>query len=180
MQTRSSILRIIFLICLTSLFSFAQASDPLAFDELVTSLKESKVGLPTANRILKKQVEDRGLAFEISERLEAELRNAGAPDELLTTIRFWFCDKYTELADRCSEDDIDCRIANYTRALEFHPDDDVVLIDRGNAFHDKGDYSAAIRDYTEAIRIMCPRLAITCSTVAASSQAARQHWARSR
>jgi tetratricopeptide (TPR) repeat protein len=129
----------------------AQVESAVTADEMITALQGSKLGLATANRIVKKSVEDRGVGFEIDDATEARLRSAGANDDLIKSVRLRLCATFTERAKKCKEGDKACLLENYNKALKFHPNDVVVLNDRGNLHFEAGNIEAAIRDYTASI-----------------------------
>jgi len=47
----------------------------------------------------------------------------------------------------------DGAIRAYSQILKLRPDDEPILVDRGNAYDDKKDFTHAIADFTEAIRL---------------------------
>lgn len=48
---------------------------------------------------------------------------------------------------------LDTAIENYTCALNFYPDADWVMINRGDAYRDNEEYSSAITDYNQAFQL---------------------------
>jgi tetratricopeptide (TPR) repeat protein len=44
-------------------------------------------------------------------------------------------------------------IAAYSQIIKLRPNDEPILVDRGNAYNDKKDYDHAIADFTEALRL---------------------------
>jgi hypothetical protein len=113
--------------------TYGQSADPLkplSMEEVSTALKESKTGLPTTNRVLKKQIEERGVAFEINQAIEARLRDEGAVDDLVKAIRRKLSEPFTKRAEACAKEDFECRISNYNQSLAIHPEDSSNLIER--------------------------------------------------
>ncbi|MDQ3219718.1 MAG: tetratricopeptide repeat protein [Acidobacteriota bacterium] len=53
----------------------------------------------------------------------------------------------------CSATDSDCRIANYTKAIEIYPDLVEAFNNRGTAHQIKGSTDAALKDFTRAVEI---------------------------
>ncbi|MEJ7846497.1 MAG: hypothetical protein WKF92_00180 [Pyrinomonadaceae bacterium] len=99
----------------------AEVQKPLTVMDIEQSLRETKAGLPTTNRILIKRVREQGLDFEIDAAIEKRLRNNGANDELISNIREKLCEVFSNKANACPKDDYKCQVANYNKALEFHP-----------------------------------------------------------
>jgi tetratricopeptide (TPR) repeat protein len=126
---------------------------PVGIDHLIASLEANRTGTETTNKILVKQIEERGIDFELTAAIEKRLLEIAASDELIDAIRLSLCDKYKTLAEECEEKDRDCRIANFARALEFHPNDAAVLLQRGIEFDESERYEEAIADYDRVIAI---------------------------
>ncbi len=153
--TSGSLIFTLLFVCLITNISGQDAPNkqPLTVDEIKTALMTTKSGLATANLILIKQIEEKGISFEIDATIEKSLRDAGAVDDLISSVRERLCDDYSDRADACAKDDFKCQIENYTKALQFHPLDSDILINRGLARHDSGDFQGAIEDYTNALEI---------------------------
>ena len=50
-----------------------------------------------------------------------------------------------------SKGEIDCTIADFTKAIALNPDDANAYCGRGDAYQSKGDYDCTIEDFTKAI-----------------------------
>src|SRR5262245_44011106 len=113
---------------------------PLTLEDIRAALVGSKVGLPTTNLVLIKQISDRGVSFEINAENEKLLRDAGAEDLLVFAVRESVSATFSKLAEVCKKEDVECRLQNYNKALTALPDDTTALLNRGLAKHDGGDY----------------------------------------
>ena len=65
-----------------------ETEKPLILEEVLTSLRASKTGLPTTNRILVQKVKTRGVNFTFSGEVEKDLIAAGANADLMAEIKF--------------------------------------------------------------------------------------------
>jgi tetratricopeptide (TPR) repeat protein len=142
---------VLILLTVLSVSLSAQEQKPVTERMILDTLKASRTGAETTNKILAKQIGDRGVAFEITTDIERRLLENGASDDLINAIRFRLCDDYVEKAKKCPEEDTDCRLTNYGKAISFHPGDSAVLIERGTLFDDLDRFGEAVADYTKAI-----------------------------
>ncbi len=62
-------------------------------------------------------------------------------------------EKYAKKGYACDEKDYDCKILNYSKAIELDSNNEVAYNNRGNAYDDKGNYDQAIKDYNKAIEL---------------------------
>lgn len=55
--------------------------------------------------------------------------------------------------ERSAKSDLDGAIANYDKAIELDPTNEVYFLNRGNQYYNKKDFNRAVENYGEAIRI---------------------------
>src|SRR5215203_2877110 len=61
--------------------------------------------------------------------------------------------EYYNLGCKCAETDFDCRIENFSKAVELAPDLTEAFNNRGLAFSGKGDLENAIEDFNKTIEL---------------------------
>lgn len=147
---------------LTVIFSFAalpvnaqnaETEKPLKLEEILDSLRASKTGLPTTNRILIQKVKTRGINFTFDGEVEKSLTATGANDDLISEIKYKIVEIYFEDALKCGRKDYECQINIYNKAIELLSDDSVAYYNRAIVYDEKGDYDQAVKDYTKAISL---------------------------
>ncbi len=130
--------------------------------------------LAARNKFIAARVRERGIAFELTEEREEDLRGAGASDELIELIRSVsksksndktqiitkptydrsLAEKYVnECFIHLNNNNFDSAIAECTRSIEADPTYPNPYNDRGNAYRNKGNYDRAITDYNKAIEL---------------------------
>ncbi len=60
---------------------------------------------------------------------------------------------YFKIADECDDDDYDCRIETYTKAIEKNYRKAEAYIFRGQAYNNNNDFDLAIEDFNSAIKL---------------------------
>ena len=68
------------------------------------------------------------------------------------------------LADRNQEQEDDCPITDYTKAIKSNPNDTTAYFSRGSASLKASEFDSAIADFTKAIELN-PKLALTYSNL---------------
>jgi tetratricopeptide (TPR) repeat protein len=127
--------------------------NPFGLDEILSSLRSSKIGLDTTNRILIQKLKNRGVRFSLNEDTEKKLKETGANDNLILEIKYRISQNYFDEAKRCKEVDYDCRINFYNKSIGLLPNDYVGYYNRGIVYNDKEEFDRAIQDYTKALEI---------------------------
>jgi tetratricopeptide (TPR) repeat protein len=135
---------------------FAQNTEtekPLSLKEILTSLRLSKTGLPTTNRILIQKIKTSGVDFIYNSEAAKNLTAAGGNADLISEIKFANVGMYYDEALKCGKQDYDCQLKNYGKAVELMPDNAVSYYNRAIVYDEKGDYELAVKDYTKAITL---------------------------
>ena len=121
--------------------------------KILNSLRASKTGLETTNRIIIQKLNKRNINFVLTEESEKTLREAGANDKLILEIKYGVSQIYFEEAKKCVETDYDCRINFYNKSIALLPDDFMGYYNRGIVYSDKEDFDRAILDNTKALEL---------------------------
>jgi tetratricopeptide (TPR) repeat protein len=149
---------------------------PLTLTQILTGLQtEGKTvqtkTLAARNTYIIKRIRERGIDFELDDDDERDLLDAGATHDLISAIRNVTesretpnaaaakqkreieADAYFKRGQQCADDDYDCRIANFTKAIASSVEYAPAYFYRGLANAKKNYYDEAINDYTRAIEL---------------------------
>ena len=81
-------------------------------------------------------------------RYEAQIQTPVNPSNRIKEAEEFF-----NLGYDCASTDYDCKISNYSKAINLNPNYSAAYINRGIAFDDKLNYDRALEDYDKAIEI---------------------------
>ncbi len=160
---------------------FAQQPEQLSLVDIMTALRSKKATAAEKNRILADGVKQRGVTFALNSDLEKELRNAGADDLLIGSIRVKSPAATVEpkpqpkveptpapvatpkppdaayYQNRANASfvmgEFDAAIKDYSKAIELNPKEPTVYFSRGMAHFNKKNFSPAVEDFDKVIEL---------------------------
>lgn len=132
----------------------------LTLQELLTGLESTSSGmsLENKNEYIIMRVNEIGVDFSITSVIEKSLREAGANDSLIQTIRLKAPkSKNISPAIRAEatrkREERDQAIKDYTKAIEKNPKDEEAYIKRALAYFYAADYELSMEDYVRVLEI---------------------------
>ena len=135
-----------------------QLTEPLTLKMLVTGLKSDSSGMSLArkNEYIKLRVNQLGVDFRWTTRVEKSLRDAGANDSLITVVRR----KAPKVIDEKARAEANKRrekrqqeIKEYTKAIEANPKDFEAYKKRAALYERQVDNRLAMEDYIRVLEI---------------------------
>jgi tetratricopeptide (TPR) repeat protein len=136
-----------------------QIKDPLTLEMILTGLKSksSELSLANKNEFIKLRVNELGVDFPWTAKVEKDLRAGGASDSLIEAIRRKapkIVDEKQRAEAKLRREKRDKEIADLSKVIESNPKDADTYRKRAALYDNYADYRLALEDYVRVLEIV--------------------------